>query len=262
MRGRNHHGSESGVTLLELLIAVSLVAILSTGMMLALRTSVQAYGKTGARLESNRRTVSREQILSDQIGSAMAVRGLCAVNGGPPANVPFLSGTAAGLRLVSSYSIAEGARGYPRIAEYRVLPSDHGQSVRLVIHESEYTGPLSTTAACAEASLDNAAWASQVDAASSPDASAADAAASGPSSGWYVLADHLAFCRFLYHGPYDPNTYLETEWLPLWDLPVPPAAIRIEMKQAGPVAGGLPELGLTVPLPVTRDAFARYEDHF
>ena len=77
---RAHSKTERGVTLLELLIAISLVALLSTGMMLALRTSVQAYGKTGQRLESNRRTVGREQILSNQIGSAMAVTALCGPN--------------------------------------------------------------------------------------------------------------------------------------------------------------------------------------
>jgi prepilin-type N-terminal cleavage/methylation domain-containing protein len=234
---RTHIRSEQGVTLLELLIAVSLVAILSTGMMLALRTSVQAYGKTGQRLESNRRTVGREQILSSQIGSAMAVMALCPVNGGPPAGVSFLNGSATSLRLVSSYSISEGARGYPQIVEYRVLPADGG-TVRLVVHELPYTGPQSTTAACNGTSF-------------------ADA-----SSGSYVLADHLASCRFLYHEPYDPNAFLETEWLPFWDRPFLPAAIRIEMKSAAPVAGGLPELGLTVPLRVTGDPFAQYEDHF
>ena len=250
----NNARSERGVTLLELLIAVSLVAVLSTGMMLALRTSVQAYEKTGTRLESNRRTVGREQILSNQIGSAMAVMGVCSVNGGPPAPVSFLSGSAAGLRLVTSYSIAEGARGYPQIAEYRVVPAENGDSVRLVVHESPYTGPQSTAAVCAGALFDNTA--------SFVDATSASNAAAGASSGWYVLADHLAFCRFLYHEPYDPTTFLETPWLPLWDRPFLPAAIRVEMQQAAPVAGGLPELGLTVPLRVTRDPFTHFEDHF
>jgi prepilin-type N-terminal cleavage/methylation domain-containing protein len=236
---RAHSKTERGVTLLELLIAISLVALLSTGMMLALRTSVQAYGKTGQRLESNRRTVGREQILSNQIGSAMAVTALCGPSG---SGVSFLSGGAAGLRLVSSYSIAEGARGYPQIVEYRVLPAPDG-SVRLVVHESAYTGPASTAASCAGASFN-------------------DTQLSGSLPGWYVLADRLAFCRFLYHEPYDPTTYLETPWLPLWDRPFLPAAIRIEMKPAGPAAGGLPELGLTVPLRLTSNPFAVYEDHF
>jgi prepilin-type N-terminal cleavage/methylation domain-containing protein len=238
-RQQRRFDKEQGVTLLELMIAISLVAMLSTGMMLALRTSVQAYGKTGQRLESNRRTVGREQILSNQIGSAMAVTALCGVNG---SGVSFLSGGPAALRLVSSYSITEGARGYPQIVEYRVLPAPDG-SVRLVVHESAYTGPASAAAACAGASFN-------------------DSQLSGSLPGWYVLADRLAYCRFLYHEPYDPTTYLETAWLPLWDRPFLPAAIRIEMKPAGPAAGGLPELGLTVPLRITINPFTPYEDHF
>ena len=248
-RTRHRHQQrrfDKGVTLLELLIAISLVAMLSTGMMLALRTSVQAYGKTGQRLESNRRTVGREQILSNQIGSAMAVTALCGGNGGATASVSFLSGSEAGLRLVSSYSIAEGARGYPQIVEYLVLPAPAG-GVRLVVHESAYTGPQSAATVCAGAPLTTPFNDTQL---------------SGSLPGWYVLADRLAYCRFLYHEPYDPNLYLETPWLPLWDRPFLPAAIRIEMKPAGAAAGGLPELGLTVPLRITINPFTPYEDHF
>jgi prepilin-type N-terminal cleavage/methylation domain-containing protein len=226
--------TERGVTLLEMLIAVSLVALLSTGMMMALRTSVQAYEKTGKRLEENRHTVGGGQILFNQISSAMSVMALCdRGDGGPPAGVSFLNGSAGRLRLVSSYSIAEGARGYPRIVEYNVLAGEGG-TVRLVVREAPYTGPQSTTAACAGI----------------------------VSNDSYVLADHLASCRFLYHEPYDPNSYLETEWLPVWDRPFLPAAVRIEMKPAGPAAGGLPNLGMTVPLHVTKDPFVEYEDHF
>ncbi len=225
--------AERGVTLLEMLIAVSLVAMLSTGMMMALRTSVQAYEKTGKRLEDNRRTVGSGQILFNQISSAMAVTALCGVNGGPPAGVSFLNGNATLLRLVSSYSIAEGARGYPQVVEYSVLPSDGG-TLRLVVREAAYSGPQSTTAACDGL----------------------------PGAEAYVLADHLASCRFLYHEPYDLNAYVETEWLPAWDRPFLPAAIRVDMKPAAAAAGGLPKLGVTVPLRVTRDPFAQYGDQF
>ena len=229
--------SERGVTLLEMMIAVSLVAMLSTGMMMALRTSVQAYEKTGKRLEENRRTMGSSQILFNQISSAMAVMALCPVNGGPPTGTSFLSGSATQLRLVSSYSIAEGARGTPQVVQYDVVSGESG-TVRLVVRELIYTGPQSTTAACTRE------------------------AAGVRSTESYVLADRLAFCRFLYHEPYDLNAFIETEWLPVWDRPFLPAAIRVEMKAAAAPAGGLPALGLTVPLHVTRDPFAQYEDHF
>ena len=79
---RPHQRSQKGVTLLELLIAVSLVAMLSTGMMVAMRSSVLAYQKTSQRLESNRRVVGVEHILASQLGAAMAVMGLHLQDGG------------------------------------------------------------------------------------------------------------------------------------------------------------------------------------
>ena len=245
MRATNHRRAENGVTLLELLIAVSLVAILSTGMMVATRSSLLAYQKTSQRLESNRRVVGVEHILSSQLGAAMAVMGVCGANGAPPSTRPFLDGNATHLRLVSSFSIAEGARGYPQIVEYRVLPAAGG-GVRLTVSEHAYTGPESTTRFCAGPAPSELAPGAEPP--------VADVA--------YVLADRLAYCRFSYHEPYDINAFVETDWLPLWNRQLLPAAVRIEMQPAGPVAGGLPQLGLTVPLHVTRDPLAQYEDHF
>jgi hypothetical protein len=60
----------------------------------------------------------------------------------------------------------------------------------------------------------------------------------------YVLADHLAYCRFSYHEPYDQNRFLETSWLPLWDRPVLPAGVRLEMQPVAPERGGLSALGV------------------
>src|SRR4051812_28110444 len=144
-RGRS---SQRGVTLLELMIAITLVAGLSTGMLMAMRTSLQTYEKTAKRLESNRRFVKTQQILSDQISAVMPVQGACLGDAGQSIGTPsFLGGAQDTLRLVSSYSIAEGSRGYPQIVEYRVIPEARG-SVRLVATERPYTGPQSTIPYC------------------------------------------------------------------------------------------------------------------
>src|SRR5665213_924874 len=141
-RGRR---SQHGVTLLELMIAITLVAGLSTGMLMAMRTSLLTYQKTAKKLESNRRFVKAQQILSNQIAAVIPASGMCPVDENHTVTIPsFLSGSPDTLRLISSYSIAEGARGYPQIVEYRVVP-DERNSVRLVATESPYTGPLSTT---------------------------------------------------------------------------------------------------------------------
>jgi hypothetical protein len=139
------------------------------------------------------------------------------------------------LRFISSYSIAEGARGYPQIVEYRVLPGDHG-GVRLLATEHPYTGPASTTLFCN----------------------------SGPAPGGtaYVLAENLAYCYFSYHEPYKQNMFVETPWLPLWDKPVLPAGVHIEMRPSVPAAGGLSVLNVTVPIMVDRDPLSVYDDRY
>lgn len=232
--------------------------MLSTGMMVAMRSSVLAYQKTSQRLESNRRVVGVEHILASQLGAAMAMMGLCSLNGGPPSARSFLDGNSTALRLVSSFSIGEGARGYPQIVEYRVLPAEGG-GVRLTASEHAYTGPQSTTPFCAGPAP------SELAAGTAPPVDVRSVSEVQPSAvpgATYVLADHLAYCRFAYHEPYDLNAFVETDWLPLWNRQLLPAAVRIEMQPAAPVGGGLPQLGLTVPLHVTRDPLAQYRDQF
>ena len=234
MGTRTRSRSERGVTLLELMIAITLVAGLSTGMLMAMRTSLLVYEKTAKKLETNRRFVKTQQILSSQIAAVMPVQGVCAGSEGQVVALPsFLAGSADMLRLVSSYSIAEGARGYPQIVEFRVVPAERG-AVRLVATERPYTGPQSTTSFCGNMTP--------------------------PPGASYVLATHLAFCRISYHEPYDQSRFLETPWLPLWDKPLLPAGIRIEMQPLAPEAGGLSVLGVTVSIPVNRDPRLVYDD--
>jgi prepilin-type N-terminal cleavage/methylation domain-containing protein len=243
--------SNRGVTLLELMIAITLVAGLSTGMLMAMRTSLLTYDKTAKRLESNRRFVKTQQMLSDQISAVMPVQGVCLGDAGQTVGIPsFLSGSEGMLRLVSSYSIAEGSRGYPQIVEYRVIPEQPG-TVRLVATERPYTGPQSTMPYCGNEPAQSAV-----------ELSGAPSAAVVQSGGSYVLAEHLAYCRFSYHEPYNQNRFIETPWLPLWDKPLLPAGVRIEMRAATPNTGGLSVLGVTVPIQVNRDPRMVYVDGY
>ncbi|HEV2445808.1 MAG TPA: type II secretion system protein, partial [Candidatus Sulfopaludibacter sp.] len=251
--------SERGVTLLELMIAITLVAGLSTGMLMAMRTSLLTYEKTAKRLESNRRFVKTQQMLSDQISAVMPVQGACLGDDGQPLGIPsFLSGSEDTLRLVSSYSIAEGARGYPQIVEYQVIAEPRG-SVQLVATESPYTGPQSTIPFCGPAPPPPVS-SFELGAGSAVPLGGTQAAASSGAS--YVLAEHLAYCRFSYHEPYNQNRFIETPWLPLWDKPLLPAGVRIEMRSAVPDTGGLSVLGVTVPIQVNRDPRMIYVDGF
>jgi len=263
LRSQPVRPSERGVTLLELMIAITLVAGLSTGMLMAMRTSLLTYEKTAKRLESNRRFVKTQQVLSDQISAVMPVQGACLGDTGQTIGIPsFLSGAEDTLRLVSSYSIAEGSRGYPQIVEYRVIPEQRG-SLRLVATERPYTGPQSTIPYCGGAPPPPVSSYELGTQSAVPLGGAQAAAQAGPQSGEsYVLAEHLAFCRFSYHEPYNQNRFIETPWLPLWDKPLLPAGVRIEMRSAVPDAGGLSVLGVTVPIQVDRDPRMVYADTF
>ena len=103
MHPRSPHRQQRGVTLLELMIAITLVAGLSTGMLMAMRTSLLTYEKTAKKLESNRRFVKTQQILSNQIAALIPVQGACAAREGQTIpGVSFLSGLPDALRLVTS----------------------------------------------------------------------------------------------------------------------------------------------------------------
>src|ERR1700686_2534258 len=98
--------NERGFTLVEVLIAITLVATLSVGMLMAMRTGMITLERIDARLQSNRRVMSIEQILARQIGGVMPVLGDC--YGAAPGRVAAFMGTEQMLHLASTYSLAEG----------------------------------------------------------------------------------------------------------------------------------------------------------
>ena len=243
--------AQSGITLLELLIAVTLVSLLSVGMLMAMRVGFNAMQKTNNKLMANRRVAGVERILAQQVAGLMPVTATCGISSGsPPTPAPFFQGDIQGMRFVSNYSLDEATRGYPRILEYLVIPGADGRGVRLVVNEHLYSGPLSTGFFCV--------------------AVVPDPQAQGmvprfreiqPSPASFVLADKLAGCRFLYRdfvlGP--GNQPLE-RWIPHWVKREWPTAIRIEMAPLDPNAANLQVSSVTIPVRVNREPFKRYED--
>ena len=223
---------ESGFTLIEMLIAVTLVAAISTTMLFAIRTALITLQKTGDRLMANRRVMSVERILGSQLGGLMPVIGYCSDN----TQMPIFNGTEQTLHLVTSYSLAEGSRGQPRIVELQVLPADGG-GVRLIANEFPYTGPYSTAEFCAGSSFRTGA----------------------PTPQSFVIADRLAYCRISYED-LDPTTYMGTTWLPQWTKPNLPAAVHVDMAPLIPDPASLPLVNVTVLIHINRDVNAQYTD--
>jgi len=220
-----------GFTLIELMISITLVAALATGMLMAMRTSLLSFEKINSRLQFNRRVMGMERILTHEIGGVMPVMSDC---GG---RVPIFLGTADSLRLVSSYSMSEGARGYPRFLQFQVVKGAEG--LRLIVTEHLYTGPSSTAPFCGPQQVIGEQEIS-------------------PSS--LILADRLATCTFSYREAL-PDAPPSEKWLPAWDRPDLPAAVKIEMTPLDSSAALLPVMNVTVSIHVTRQVRPPYEDH-
>jgi prepilin-type N-terminal cleavage/methylation domain-containing protein len=241
-----------GFTLIEVLISVTLVSLLSLGLMMAMNVGLSAMHKSGDRLMSNRRVMSTQQILEQQIAGLMPVPAECRHLGdAPPARIAFFEGQPGSMRFVSSYSLHEASRGPAKILEFQVIPGENGAGVRLVINEWLYTGPLGAGQFCTGVARDPL---------TNLQVGQFLPIQVGPSS--FVLADKLAYCRFTFRNPPPqgaPPT--ETKWIASWTyIDHLPDAIRIEMAPLNPDSGRLQPVTLTQPVRVNRLPLELYDN--
>jgi len=240
--------SQAGLTLIEVLIAVTLLSMLSVGMLAAIRMGLDALHHTDARLMENRRVAGAQRVLEQEIAGFMPVRAQCTPGPGvPPAQFSFFQGQPLSMRLVSTYSLQEAWRGQPRILELQVIPGDEGRGVRLIVNEIPYTAPLVAGQFCVAMALN-------------------------PETGLmlpqfrliqaglqsFVLADKLAWCRFAYLEPVKPP--VDQRWRPDWVLDGWPLGIRVEMAPLEDNPARLRPLTITAPMPVNRDPDIDYVD--
>lgn len=236
--------AQRGVTLIELLIAVTLVSLLSTGMLIAIRLGLSTMERVNDRLYGNRRVMSVNRIIDSQIAGIVFNKAECIGSGSPGGPISFFQGEQSTMRFVSTYSLDEAARGYPKILEFQVIPGEH-EGVRLIVNEHIYAGPLSTGRFCL--GLRPGPGGQQIP--------AFLPVQTGPQS--FVLADRLAACRmwFLERLPDPPFE----RWVPVWGKEVLPAAIRIEMAPLPSDKLRLPLVTVTAPIHVTRDPRIPYD---
>ena len=226
--------SQAGVTLIEVLIAVSLLGLLSVGMLTAMQLGLRTMDRTDARMVQNRRVTSARNILESELSGFVSTMAFLPQN----RQVPFLETEPASMRLVTSYSLADGWRGRPQIAALQVIPGENNTGVRLIVNEIPYTGPMQ---------------AGQFVSGIEPDATGRPVTryapiVPGPDS--FVLADRLRYCRFLYleRRPVEPFEI----WRPDWALPaIYPSAVRIEMESLNDSRADLHPATITVPIKIT-----------
>jgi prepilin-type N-terminal cleavage/methylation domain-containing protein len=237
-----------GVTLLELLIAVSLLSLLSVGVLMAMRVGLDAMQKTNSRLMDNRRVARAQRILEEQIAGFMPLVADCLPGPDRPrVRMPFFQGEPESMRFLSSYSLTEGARGYPRILEFQVIPGENNRGVRLVVNEHLYTGPAGAGMFCLGMGPD------PLTGAQVPLFRPIEV---GPYS--FVLADRLAYCRFWYREAPPPPA--PERWVPRWVQPQWPRAIRIEMAPLEPDPSRVQPMELIAPVRVNKIPMTEYVD--
>jgi prepilin-type N-terminal cleavage/methylation domain-containing protein len=246
--GGTPRDGQAGLTLLEVIIAVTLVSIISTGILMAMRVALDALQKADSKLMDNRRVSGAQRVLEQQIAGFMPVKTTCA--GSPdvvPENIVFFQGASQSMRMVSTYSLQEAWRGQPRILEFQVVPGQEGMGVRLVVNEIPYTSPLEVGQLCVGMVPDSMLGVKvprfvpiQV----------------GPQS--FVLGDKLAWCRFSYLEP--AKAPQVERWRPDWVMPRWPMAVRVEMAPLIDNPSRLRPLTITAAVRINRAPDITYMD--
>ena len=240
----------AGITLIEVVIAVTLLSMLSLGMLETLRMGFDGLDKTNSRLMENRRVAGAQRVVEQQLGGFVPVKALCSAGlGAPPTPFPFFEGQPQSMRLVSTYSLQEAWRGHPRILELEVIPGEEGRGVRLIVNEIPYTGPLSAGQSCLAMGTD------PVSGLIMPQFRPIQAS---PQS--FVLADKLAWCRFSYLEPGNPPAI--DRWRTDWVLPRWPIGLRVEMAPLEDNPARLRPLTITTNIPINRLPNVDYADAY
>ena len=227
---------ESGMTLIEVLVAVTLLGLLSVGLVMSFQMGADAWQNTRDRLTLDRRIATANQILHSALVGMVPVNGEAQGGfGSQGRRFLFFQGEPHSMRFVSSFSVTEGPRGGLNVIELQVVSSPRGR--RVLLNQSPFVGPLGL-ARFVEGFFD-------------------DPVAGGtrpryrpivPYATSLVIVDQLEDCTFRYLerplGIEPPTT-----WLPAWtNLRELPEAVainvvpRIEGNRLRPVSLAVPVL--------------------
>ncbi|MFN7998184.1 MAG: prepilin-type N-terminal cleavage/methylation domain-containing protein [Bryobacteraceae bacterium] len=252
MRRTRHSwlSGRAGLTLLEVLIAITLLSVIAVGMLMAMRVGLDGLHKANNRLMDNRRVSGAQRVLEQQIGGFLPVKAVCNPElGGIATRVVFFQGEPQAMRFVSTYSLQDAWRGAPRILELLVIPGAEGRGVRLIVNELPYTGEAGAGQLCTGVTRDPL---------SGLNVPEFRPILPGPQS--FVLADKLAWCRFSYLKAAKPP--LEEEaWRTDWPLARWPAAIRVDMAPIEDNPSRLRPLTVTAPIQIQRAPDISYVDY-
>jgi hypothetical protein len=233
---------ESGVTLIEILIAVSLLSLLSVGMLIAMRIGFNTMDKVDTRLISNRRVSYARRIIENEIAGYTYTTAEWHSQENALRTLVFNQWEPQTMRFVTSYSLQDAWRGRPQIAALQVIPGEDGNGVRLIVNETPYTGSAQAGQTVTAIDADSTVHFAPV--------------IPGPQS--FVLADRLAYCRFWYlEQESEPPFIWRPDWVKRQQLPL---GIRIDMAPLDSSPADLHVSTVTVALNVNLTPGAIYGD--
>jgi prepilin-type N-terminal cleavage/methylation domain-containing protein len=240
------HNRRAGVTLIEILVAVSILALLSTGILVAMRIGFNTMDKTDAHLIHNRRIVNTRRIIESEIQGFLYT--LAMFRPQPdvsPTSLPFREFAPGRMRFVTSYSLREAWRGRAHVLVMQVIPGDNNRGLRLIANEIPWTGPMQSGEMVSGFTPEGVALFAPFE----------------PDGTSFVLADRLERCQFFYQirRPDGPGFI----WVPeILGQRLMPLGIRIDMAPLEANTSELTAMSITVPFPVTRTQGLNYADTF
>jgi prepilin-type N-terminal cleavage/methylation domain-containing protein len=237
----------SGFTLIEILIAITLISLLSVAMLFAIRIGLNSELKASAKLMANRRVVGAQRALEQELNGFMPEVAVWSdPSSGGRQNVPFFQGDEGSMRFVSSYSLNDASRGQPQLLAYAVIPGDRGEGVRLIVNEVPYRGGASAGSFISGFEQDSHGVAHPRFFPIQP----------GPNS--FVIADRLAYCHLLYlEQEQNPP---RQDWRQDWVARAWPLAVRADIAPLQPDPALLHPVSITAPLHARRDPDKKYTD--
>jgi hypothetical protein len=242
---------EAGVTLIEIMVAVTLLSLLTVGMVMAIRIGLSAYSRTEAKLMDNRRVAGAQRILQQEMEGLIPAFVACGAGRGGSGSGPravLFQGGPDSMWLASAFSIQSGWRGQPQVLALFVISGEKG-GVRLVVNEMPYNGPAGAAQYCAGTRPVAGGFAPMA-VFRTPEA----------SSKSFVLADQLAYCRISYYTPAGMYETRPPTWQPDWHGRGWPRAIRIDMAPLTADPSRLQPISITAPIRIRRDPDQVYVD--
>jgi hypothetical protein len=223
------------MTLIEILVAVSLMGLLAVAMVTALTVGAGSWQDARSRLSLDRRIASANEIFYAELEGIVPVSTRPDPSSGMAIpRAVFFQGEPESMRFVSDYSLTAGRRGGLRVVELQITDARRGR--RVLINEMPYRGPADLVRFIVGSDRDVVTGAPRL-----------LFAPIQPRPTSVILADELQDCRFSYLRV--PRSYVEPAlWLPQWtELNGLPGAIRVEMS---PLPGEARLLPVTITAPV------------